>query len=331
MLLFILHGYRTMRGYRIIYLFLAITFFASCKKDLLHLHKVQLLKSNTSCQLNHIRFASSNVCIAAGGTSFYQSAIVRSEDGGYTWTASSSADAPKEMYGMGISPNDNIYLSGVDGDILHSKDSGKTWQFNRINNWNQYVGGIFASPDTGIFVSSILQRQCTITRIDSSFNIIDQQTFLFGLNNIYMVSPTTGYIIGYGTVMKTTNTGKTWNFLNVNGDNFRAMDIHGDEIWMCGYMGSVCHSTDGGNTWQTLRDGNNFTLPRYYMMDILFTDEQNGWAVCDDGRLIYTDDGGNHWAEYDRFTTNSLRSITLCPNGDLLTCGDNGVIYRITP
>ena len=272
-----------------------------------------------------------NTCIIAGGIEFDQSVILRSVDGGYTWSSYSDTDAKKEMFGMGLSPNGIIYLSGVDGDVLHSKDSGKTWQFNRINNWDVYYGGYFPSPDTGIFVSTVLQRQCTIARVDSNFNFIDQQTFLFGLNNIYMTSARTGYIIGYGTVMKTTNTGTTWNFQNVDNDNFTAMDIHGDEIWMCGFNGGIYHTTNGGNNWQRLRNGNDVTLPRYYLWDIVFKDEQNGWAVCDNGPVIHTDDGGQHWEEYDQFTTNALRSIAVCPNGDLLAAGDNGSIFRIIP
>ena len=310
-------------------IFILFTF--SCKKDLLSLHKVQQLNSNTTARLNHIRFIGNNICIAAGGVTFAQSDIVRSVDGGYTWIAMTDPDAPKELFGMGVSALGTIYLSGVDGDVLHSKDSGRTWQFNRIGNWDQYTGGVFTSADTGIFVSSVLQRQCTITRIDSSFDIIDQQTFNFGLNNIYMTSATTGYIIGYGTVMKTTNAGATWSFLNVENDNFTAMDIHGDEIWMCGYMGSIYHTTDGGNNWQRMRNGNDVTLPRYYLMDIKFTDEQNGWAVCDNGKMIYSDDGGQTFVPDQKVTSLSLRSIAACPNGDLLVTGDNGTIYRITP
>ena len=320
-----------MRRPHLVYFIIAIFFLAGCKKDLLHWQKVQQLTSNTTMRLNHIQFMGDNTCIIAGGIEFDQSVILRSVDGGYTWSSYSDTDAKKEMFGMGLSPNGIIYLSGVDGDVLHSKDSGKTWQFNRINNWDVYYGGYFPSPDTGIFVSTVLQRQCTIARVDSNFNFIDQQTFLFGLNNIYMTSARTGYIIGYGTVMKTTNTGTTWNFQNVDNDNFTAMDIHGDEIWMCGFNGGIYHTTNGGNNWQRLRNGNDVTLPRYYLWDIVFKDEQNGWAVCDNGKVIHTDDGGQHWEEYDQFTTNALRSIAVCPNGDLLAAGDNGSIFRIIP
>lgn len=312
-------------------LLFCFTFFASCKKDLLHLQHVQQLASNTTDILDNVRFINDSIAIAAGGGTFYTSAIVRSADGGYTWSASSNPDAPKEMYGMGISANHSIYLSGIDGDVLHSADNGITWKFNRIDNWLVYKGGYFASPDTGIFVSSVLQRQCTIARVDSDFKIIDEQTFLFGLNNMYMADQNNGYVIGYGTVMKTTDRGNTWNFQDVKGDNFTAMDMHGSEIWMCGANGGVYHTYDGGNKWEVLRNGNNITLPRYMLRSIVFKDAQYGWACGDNGILIYSNDGGSHWMEYDRFTTSNLRGITLCPNGDLLTAGDNGVLFRITP
>jgi photosystem II stability/assembly factor-like uncharacterized protein len=234
------------------------------------------------------------------------------------------------MFGMGVSPNGNIYLSGVDGDILQSKDSGNSWHFNRITNWLVYVGGYFPSADTGIFVSTVLQRQCTVTRVDSNFKIIDEQTHLFGLNDLYPAGKDTSYIIGYGAVMKTTDRGNTWNFQDVTGDNFMAMDIHGEEIWMCGYNGSIYHTTNGGGNWSRTRNGNDISLPRYNLLGIVFKDSNRGWAVCDDGRVIYTDDAGKHWVEYDRFTTNALRSIALCPNGDLLMAGDDGGIFRIT-
>ena len=313
------------------YILLLVIFMGSCKKDLLHWQKVQQLNSNTTSRLNHIQFLGSGICIIAGGVEFDQSEIVRSVDGGYNFTAGSDTNAPKEMFGMGLSANGTIYLSAVDGDVLHSADSGKTWKYNRIPDFLVYYGGSFPTPDTGIFASTVLERQCTITRVDSNFNIIDAQTFLFGINNIYMVSATTGYVIGYGTVMKTTDRGNNWIVQDVVGDNFMAMDIHGDEIWMCGYAGSVYHTTDGGAHWQKMRNGNDITLPRYDLLDIVFKDEQNGWAVCDDGKVLHSDDGGNHWEEYDRFTTNALRSIAICPNNDLLVAGDNGSIFRIVP
>ncbi len=317
-------------GKRYIFLLLILfTLLSSCKRDLLELQQAWQLTSYTTNRLNNIRFLDDSVCIIGGGSTFYQSTMLRSTDGGYTWAADSSTVAPKEMYGMGVAADGTVSLSGIDGDVLQSSDKGKTWQFRRINNWLVYKGGAFFTPDTGIFVSTVLQRGCTITRIDSAFNILDEQSFLFGLNNLYMVNATTGYAIGYGVIMKTTDRGNTWDYLDVKGDNFTAMDIHGKEIWTCGSAGGIYHTVDAGAHWERQRNGNDISLPRYMLRCVLFTDNMHGWAAGDNGKVIYTNDGGYNWFEYKNFTNDALRGIAQCPNGDLLLCGDEGGIYRI--
>ncbi len=320
-----------MNRMHLLLLFIGASFVCSCKKDQLQFQQVYQLNSNTTSALNNIRFLDDNICIIGGGQTFDQSTIVRSVDGGNTWSASTSADAPKEMYGMSVSADGTVYLSGIDGLVLHSKDKGATWQTGHIENWLVNRGGTFVTPDTGIFVSSVLQRQCTITRIDSSFKTIDEQTFLFGLNNIYMTDANTGYVIGYGVVMKTANRGNTWQYLDVDGDNFTATEIHGNEMWMCGSAGSIFHTIDAGAHWERFRNGNDITNVRYMLRCILFTDRLHGWAAGDDGKVIYTRDGGRNWMEYKNFTTKALRGIALCPNGNLLVAGDNGTLYRIVP
>lgn len=303
----------------------------SCKKDLIEPEHVWQLDSRVTTNLNAISFLDNSICIIGGGSTFYRSTVVRSTNGGYSWTADSLADAPKEMYGMSVSADGGVFLSGVDGLVVASKDKGQSWQANRIGNWLTYKGGSFVTADTGIFVSTTLQRQCTITRIDSNYNIIDEQTHLFGLNNIYMTSKDTGYVVGYGAVMKTTDMGDTWQFLNIDNDNFTAMDIHGNTIWMCGANGGIFYSADGGLSWERRRNGNDLALPRYRLRCILFGEAEEGWAAGDDGVLLLTKDGGKHWYRYKQFTSSSIRCMAWCPNGDILVAGDNGTLFRINP
>jgi photosystem II stability/assembly factor-like uncharacterized protein len=312
-------------------LFIVLTLAGSCKRDLLEFDKVMQLTGNTTSRLNNIRFLDDATCIISGGSTFYQSTMLRSADGGYTWRTDTNTAGPKEMYGMSVAPGGTVYLCGIDGIVLSSQDKGNTWDFHRIDNWLVNRAGTFPVPDTGIFVSTVLQRQCTITRVTADYSIIDEQTFLFGLNNLYMTTTTTGYALGYGVIMKTTNRGNTWDYLNIKGDNFTAMAFLGEEIWACGAAGGIYHTTDAGTHWERLRNGNDISLPRYMLRCILFTDNQHGWAAGDKGKVIYTNNGGHDWYEYKNFTTSSIRGIASCPNGDLLLCGDNGGIYRIKP
>lgn len=304
--------------------------FCSCKKDLLHWQKVQQLTSNTTSRLNNIKFISNDICLIAGGELFLNSTVLRSTDGGYSWAANSYPDAAKGMYGFSFSAEGVIYLCGIDGDVLHSSDSGQTFQFNRIGDWEYYVGASFPTPDTGIFVSTHLNSSGSITRVDRNYTIIDKLELAFGTANIYMTGRDTGYVIGYGAVLKTTDRGNNWRYQDPADDKFTCLDIKGNDMWLCGYAGSVYHTDDGGAHWDKRRNGNDITLPRYRMLSIVFKDKNKGWASCDDGTVVYTEDGGHHWSEYDRFTTMALRSIAICPNNDLLVAGDGGVVYRLT-
>jgi len=320
--------------YKYLYCIAALSVFLftpSCKKDLLHWQRIQQLNSNTSASLNTIHFIDNTACFIGGGIMWNQTTVLQSADGGYTFSPASNPPFSIEMAGYSVSSFGGLYMCGAHGTVISSSDTGKTWKLRMVSNSGYYVGIAFPRPDTGILITTLLQQAGTIVKVDSNLNIVSQQNFKLGFNVIYMINEKAGYIAGYGGVLKTIDGGITWNFLNVKGDNFMAMDIHGDEIWMCGYIGCVYHSIDGGNNWERLRNGNDITIPHYNLMSIVFKDELNGWASCDDGRVIHTDDGGHHWEEYDRFTTNSLRSIVLCPNGDLLTSGDNGALYRITP
>lgn len=312
-------------------LFTFLLAYASCKKDVLRWQHVQQLSSNTTSKLNHIRFITDSISVIGGGVHFEKAEVLRSVDGGYTWNNYSYPEAGKGMYGLGVGVDGTIYMCGTDGCLLHSYDSGASFGFRRILDWEYYVGVSFPEPNTGFLVTTHLDEDGSITKIDTACNILDKKYFSFGLSDIYMVSPQIGYVIGYGAVLKTTDGGNNWSFLDPQGDKFMCMDIHGGELWLCGYAGSIFHSTDAGAHWSRIRNGNDLTIKRYRMLSIVFRDSQNGWASCDDGTVIYTDDGGLHWSEYDRFTNQALRSIVICPNKDLLVAGDNGALYRLTP
>ncbi len=317
-----------MNRLRPLFCLLLVVLTVSCKKDVLHTDKVYRLVSNTTDRMNRMIFINDKTCLVAGGEKYDRATILRSDNGGYTWTAGSYPLAGKAFYGLGIAPSGHIYMSGVDGVVLHSGDSGQSWQLGRIPDWEQYVGISFPTSDTGVFVSTTLQRMGAIVQVDTNFNIISKDTFLHGINDVYMVSPSTGYVIGYGAVLKTTDFRRTWVYQDVKGDNFTAMDVHGDEIWMCGANGSVFHTDNGGAAWQRLRNGNSLALKHFSLRDILFIDNTHGWAVGDDGLVIYSQDGGSNWMEFDRFTTSTLRAIVKCPNGDMLIAGDGGELYR---
>ncbi len=298
---------------------------------MLYFQSVQKINSYTDTdRLNKILFTDNNTGFIAGGQRFADAIVLITHDGGYNWEKISLPIAGKGLYDMVVSPSGALCACGFDGKFLRSYDGGNSWLFTQMT-YSAFSGLAFTDAAHAIAVGGVSFNEGVLEYVDSNGQATSSDSIGYQLNKITMTSSTTGYICGYGAMQKTTDGGKTWAYQKVESDNFTGMDIHGDEIWMCGYNGGIFYTSDGGNNWTRYRNGNDIILPRYRLLCILFTNDQNGWAAGEDGKVIHSTDGGRTWAEYKQFTTNALRSIAQCPNGDLLMAGDGGALYRVTP
>jgi photosystem II stability/assembly factor-like uncharacterized protein len=308
--------------------FLLLLFFAACKKDLLHYGKVQQLNTySDSDRLNKILFLNDSIGFVVGGERFSNSVILATRDGGYTWQKTTYPVAGKELFDITASPQGALYTVGFDGKLLRSYDTGRSWHFSQLE-YFAFMGIAFTDNTHLLTVGGVSFSSGILEYADSAGRVAKRDSFAYQFNKIVM-SGSTGYLCGYGFVEKTTDGAKTWTFENVVNDNFIGIDVHGNELWMCGTNGGIYHSSDGGGNWVRYRNGNDITLPRYHLQSIVFKDSQNGWAVGEGGLLIHSDDGGRHWAEYDHFTNSTLRYVAICPNGDVMVAGDNGTLFRI--
>ncbi len=309
----------------------ALLFTTACKKDLLRFSKVQKLDTHTSeDRFDKILFLDKNTGFIVGGQRFMNATILTTHDGGYTWTKTDHPDAGKGLRDIVRAPSGALYACGFDGKLLRSYDTGKTWLFSQLE-YFAYTGIAFPDAAHAIVVGGVSGNSGIRQYIDSSGVVLKRDSLPYQLGKIVMESNSIGYTCGYGFVQKTTDGGASWSFLDIVNDDFTAMDIHGTKIWVCGYSGSIFYSSNGGDHWSKMRNGNDITIPSYHLNGILFKDSQQGWAVGEEGKVIFTQDGGKHWSEYTHFTNSTLRTIALCPGGDLLIAGDNGSLFRVTP
>ncbi len=301
----------------------------ACKKNKIEPADAVKIETGTTARLNRVQFINDSVCIAVGGERFLTAEMVSSYDGGTTWTKTSHPDAGKGLYGMTVSGN-TVHACGVDGKLMTSKDAGKTWGLHQMNYWRFFNSMAVADAGQRIMVATDGQNSGTIFRIDSTYNIIDTAYFKFGLNDIAMATPATGYLTGFGAVLKTTDGGVTWNYLDVKNDNFMAVhSLNEQELWVVGYRGTILHTTDGGANWDKLRNGNQLVQKNYLMLNVLFKDASHGWICGEEGLLLQTTNGGQDWKQYDKFTDNALRDMALTPDGHLIVVGDNGTMYKV--
>ena len=101
----------------------------------------------------------------------------------------------------------------------------------------------------------------------------------------------------------------------------------GDRLWAGGHDAVIITSGDGGETW-TLE---NFEPDRQQaVMDIVFTDKNNGVAIGSYGLYLQTSNGGQAWedAVVDQENDYHLNSLLLFGEGKRIIAGEAGYSYR---
>ena len=115
-------------------------------------------------------------------------------------------------------------------------------------------------------------------------------------NNLYgidMLPSGVGYAVGdMGTILKTTDSGSSWNLLNSNTTT-QLNDVYffDDNIGIVvGYFGLILRTTDGGNNWSTIVVTDLFDA----LLSISFNGT-NGICGAESQTIIYSTDSGASW------------------------------------
>jgi photosystem II stability/assembly factor-like uncharacterized protein len=102
--------------------------------------------------------------------------------------------------------------------------------------------------------------------------------------------------------------------------------------WAAGHDGTVLATTDGGDTWQVLREelGKERAL-----MSVWFENPQHGLAVGQFGLVVETDDGGKTWRERHLVDNTDqgerhLMALFPAPQGLLFAAAESGAVFRST-
>jgi photosystem II stability/assembly factor-like uncharacterized protein len=227
--------------------------------------------------------------------------VFKTTDGGKNWQPIFDDQAFLAIGSLAIDPKDHntIYIGTGDpqntiasylgNGIYRSKDAGKTWQHLGLDK-ESIVAKIIVHPDS----SNVIYAACTGTPF-----IRDNNRGLY----------------------KSTDGGKTWNNVLFLNQDAGIIDIVMDPVehstiyatgWKTTYIdinafsspvNQIYKSTNGGQSWTTLRNG----LPAFNMgrigLAVSPTNHNKLYAfVCDSSRytelmgIFKTTDGGNNWS-----------------------------------
>ena len=293
--------------------------------------------------------------------SYYGAGVLKSIDGGNTWTLMQGPFASGRMYigSLAVHPtNPNLLLAGTNNGLYRSTDGGNTWTlvlsgaactgvlFNPANGNTVYsaLGGIWGNSKNGVYVSQDSGATWTLDdgtgtqvlpslhmgRIALAISPSSPSTLFASIGN-----SSTSSLLG---LYKTTNGGSSWsqltsipnycapqcwydNVLAVSPTNPNVIFAGGSEEY-----GTLYQSINGGQTWTDVSLGGNL---------VELHEDHHALAFSANGNTLYVGNDGGSWSTSNPSTVdpnwtnlNSTLAITqfytepsIAPNNPSLAYG----------
>jgi photosystem II stability/assembly factor-like uncharacterized protein len=233
--------------------------------------------------------------------------IIHTTDKGATWTKQETG-TERHLFSVFFKDENHGWAVGEWNTIIHTSDGGKTWESQAeeqdkifanvffVDNENGWAVGergiIMHTTDAGVTWNTQMPK--TFERESFEDELINPRPALYC---VIFTDPDTGWISGIdGTILHTTDAGKTWDVLPTNAKNaVYSIFIKDGKGWAVGEKGTYLMSPDGGKTWKVNEDA---IESKFWFRDVRFTNSKNGWVVGQGGTVIHTTDGGNTWEFY---------------------------------
>jgi photosystem II stability/assembly factor-like uncharacterized protein len=295
------------------------------------------LNSGSSDNLFGISFYDSENGIAAGW-GVNNGVVLKTSDGGDNWSQQIPL-AGAYLFGVNYKSQDEIFIAGSDaggsftGLVLRSQNAGESWTWTTHGaSWGFYVAD-FPSASTGYtcgYQGAVYRTQ----NGGENWQLRGTNTQMI-FRSMHFPTEQTGYAVGGtdflspNTIYKTSNSAEDWqmrysfgNSLTIGGVHF----LNENEGVIVGGAGheSIQRSNDGGASWSEVHAG-----PNGVVLQALWMEENEGWAVGNSGRVLHSVDGGFSWDLENDGMPQSAGLLNICRGGDwVYASGSGGILYR---
>lgn len=248
--------------------------------------------------------------------------IIRTTNSGLNWTVTSTQT--KQSIRSVFFVNENTgFAAGLYGTVLTSTNSGVNWNKILLNTTGNLFSVRFLNSNTGFIVGdtgivfrtsnggSTWNRKTTnVTNTLTSCAVRDSIVLAAGL---------------YGTLVRSSNYGETFQIVNPNNNNylFDVMFKDANTAFIAGAYGTILRSTNAGLSWS----GTTTSTNRWFY-SISFGDASTGFASGDYGNIYKTTNGGSSWTAYGTSTSEFQYAIQAFNANDIISVGNKGTIIK---
>ena len=276
--------------------------------------------------------------IAAGAASGSAGTIIKTTDGGATWTTVYTTTNPVTAL-VAINPM-VVHAVLQNGGVVNTTDGGLNWSTPVPGTvGNPTLGMSFLDSMTGFIVGSAGKISKT-TDGGVTWPALPPPQTDWAFFQMKIISPTEIYAVGAPDFLyKSTDLGSTWTplpIIPVTGLSdtlvFYSLEKQGSRLIMSGDLGEVAESADGGLSWTS----KNFQLTTAVMFDI--KEVPNTSTVVAVGRqrtirtrqVLRSTNRGDTWSAIDVRVNTDLQGVSFVDSQLGYACGTNSQVLKTT-
>jgi len=285
------------------------------------------------------------------------------------WNSQTSGTTT-DLFGLHFPTSSEGWAVGAGGAIYHSSDGGVSWSSQTSNTIRVRDAVFFTDANNGFAVGD---RMVISSTTDAGVNWSGVQITGYGgipMHDVHFPSSSTGYISAQnGTVLKTTNSGGSWQDVSVPSVATRYRGVHfvdANTGWVVGEGGNIVHTSNGGSNWtnqasqsgtqlhgidfinattgwvvgnpgiikKTTNGGTTWSAQTSGVSSLIkavdFIDANTGWAVGANGLILFTDDGGSTWQQQTSGVTATLHDVQAFSTQEVIIVGTGGTVLKTT-
>jgi photosystem II stability/assembly factor-like uncharacterized protein len=306
-------------------LFTLSLFFLNCKKEKFYPSWIEH-NSPTELTLNAVHFTDDSTGHIVGGNVWNNDIYLKTIDGGTTWLIDSLNG--KEIYHMQFNGDNNGFAVALGGDFYFKDTPQNNWEYYNLGfPFETFRGVSFWEKENGIIVTGGAFRSGKIIQVSNNFEASIVDSFEQELSAVFHSEKNIVHAVGYGIVLRSADGGNTWEKKDIIGDFFRAIHFPTSKVgYAVGQSGSIIKTTDAGENWKFIRNGDAISTSNKTFRSVFFIDEDHGYVVGHDGLFWRTKNGGDNWEIMPDLPEVDLHHIFV-QNGRGFIVGKKGKIF----
>ena len=203
----LISGFSFCKRVYILYIVLGMAFLcSSCSKKKIEL-SFTALSSGTVLDLNSIYFLNDSLGYTCGGLRYEKGEVLKTEDGGFTWTDQSTGDMIKALYKITFPSPDTGFCCGYDGKIFRTYDGGNSWILFQSALYRPLRDVFMLNSREGYACGGDgFKTGCRFSTVNSG-DSWESDTSQLEFRSIIFFNDSVGVVAGYGAILRTVNGG----------------------------------------------------------------------------------------------------------------------------